>query len=120
MDQYRRSNVPLNQSQSLFASNVVSTNAANISQYESAQIDLMYYLKWVILIIGIVIAGIFLKAIFGGQNCQKDCQVQPSYARQLKNYFSKLFSSDRSRSKPKPADKSAAWPSEQPSADAAR
>lgn len=105
MDQFRRSNVPLNQSQSLYTSNVMSSNAANLSQYESAQIDLMYYLKWVILVIGVVIAAIFLKALFGGAPCKTDCDAQPTYFQSFKNYIAKTFSFGRSRARPKPADK---------------
>lgn len=66
----------------------------NRSRYESAQVDLMVYLKWIIVLIGVAIVVLLLKALFFSPPAAPADAVQcsnESYLDQAKNYFYDLF-----------------------------
>lgn len=68
----------------------------NRSRYETAQLDLMVYLKWIIFVIGIAIVVLLLKAMFappctaGSTSTEESCKGESIITR-TKRYFEEVF-----------------------------
>mgnify|MGYP003587919081 CR=1 FL=1 len=68
----------------------------NRSRYETAQLDLMVYLKWIILVIGVAIVVLLLKAMFappcsaGSAAAEETCRAESLLAR-TKRYVEEMF-----------------------------
>ena len=89
MDNFRRSNVslnPANQSQSMSGSRVPSVYETR-SRYESAQVDLMVYLKWIVVLIGAIIGVLFLKTMLGENAIGQCVERSTSFRSRVRDYI---------------------------------
>lgn len=110
MDNFRRSNIslnPINQSHSASPSRVPSVSEIR-SRYESAQVDLMVYLKWIIVLIGVVIGILFVKSLVGDSKIEQCAAKTQSFHTRVKDYFRGEEASPReSEVQPGPTPRSA-------------
>lgn len=87
MDNFRRSNVSLSQANQshLGSPDRVPSVYESRARYETEQLDLVRYLRWVIVLIGAIVAALFLKALLGAQRPQRCVEASP--ATKLREYF---------------------------------